>query len=94
MKEFVSLIDSFLENKVDYNQFYSQFNELYFGEGSADRNKKLESQQADFLDEINEKMFFAAKDPSEEERKYKYIDEKEFFSWLQSQKSQNIKFWG
>ncbi len=94
MKEFADLINSFLKYRIDYDEFYSQFNELYFGVESEERNKVLEPNEADLLDEINEKMFLVAKDPSEKDRdEYKYIDDREFSKWLAEIKKENINLW-
>ena len=94
MKKFIQLIDLFLLSEIDYDQFYSSFNDLYFGQSHIEENKQLRREESEFLDEINEEMFFAAKDPNNEDKqKYNYIDQNQFSKWLKHTKEKNIKFW-
>lgn len=93
MVKFTSLIDSFLVGQIDFDQFYSVFNDLYFSEHHDEENMQLEQKERDFLDEINEKMFFAGKEVSAEDRKYGYINEGEFRVWLKEEKDKNPAPW-
>ena|SRR3989344_6132915 len=94
MKEFIKLINSYLDKEIDYDKFYLEFNNVYFGEGSGERNKELSNKEGEFLDNINEKMFFAAKDPSmEEKQKYNYIDADQFLEWLKQEKEDYVDLW-
>ena len=90
MKEFLNLIDKFLNKEIDFDRFYSDFNKLYASEESS----KLPEKEFAFVDAINEKMFFAAKDPSDEEKKkYDYVDESAFSEWLAQQKQESANLW-
>jgi hypothetical protein len=90
MKEYLNLIDSFINKEIDFDRFYSDFNTLYRKEESS----QLPENEFAFIDAINEKLFFAAKDPSDEEKqKYNYVDEAAFFDWLKQKKDENIKLW-
>jgi isopentenyldiphosphate isomerase len=90
MDIFLALIDKFLSNEIDFERFYADFNALYASEESS----SLSESEFAFIDAINEKLFFAAKDPSDEEKqKYNYVDAENFAEWLKDQKQQNVPFW-
>jgi hypothetical protein len=90
MKDFLNIVDKFLNKEIDFDQFYSDFNNLY----AKDSVSQLPEDQFKFIDEINEKMFFAAKDPSDEEKeKYNYVDEAGFSEWLKQKKQENASLW-
>jgi hypothetical protein len=90
MKKFVDLINRFLSKEIDYDQFYSSFNDFYFNDKFEEENRGLSPQDSEFLDEINEKIFYAASDPGGEDKKYGYIDQNEFREWLMKKKDENI----
>jgi hypothetical protein len=90
MKPFLNIIDGLLDNRIDFDQFYSEFNELYSQQAVSD----LPEHEFSFIDGINEKLCFGATNPSAEERRqHNYIDDHEFREWLRKHKSENIGLW-
>lgn len=91
MRDILHLIDNYINSVVAYNNFYSEFNRLYFGSPNPSVFTEKES---DFLNEINEELFFVGDDPIDQQsRKDGYTGAKEFREWLKEYKQKNIHFW-
>jgi hypothetical protein len=90
MKEYLKIIDDFLQMKLEFNDFYSAFNDLY----ASDSTSNLPDGQFQFIDEINEQLFFVGKNPSDVERKeHNYLDDEQFRDWLEKLKQKNEALW-
>ena len=88
MKELLTLIDNFIYSGIDYDVFYSKFNDLYCIEPSI-----FKESEEDFVSEINDKLAYTGKNPDSEDRKYGFVDADEFREWLKSYRQKNIQFW-
>jgi hypothetical protein len=90
MKEYLKLIDDFLQKKLEFTDFYSAFNILY----ASDSTSSLPDRQFQFIDEINEQLFFVGENPSDVERKeHNYLDDDQFRDWLGKLKQKNETLW-
>ncbi|MCA9353488.1 hypothetical protein KC842_01275 [Candidatus Nomurabacteria bacterium] len=96
MKNFIELIDSFIEGKIDFEEFDKNWQKLYIG--SLDKGglyETLSDIETDFIDEIHDKEDFTTKDEKELEdlKKYNFISVNEFIEWLKEFKQKNIQLW-
>ncbi len=96
MKNFIDLIESFIEGKIDFKEFDKNWQKLYIG--SSDKGELYEAlseSEKDFLDEIHDKEDLATKDEKELQdlKKYNFISVKEFKEWLKDYKQKNIEIW-
>jgi hypothetical protein len=79
MNDFLKIIDAFLDKEIEFDEFYKKFNDVYSSSIASD----LPEGEFAFVDEINERLFFAAKDPSKEEQEqHNYMDQNQFKDWL------------
>lgn len=88
MKELIMLIDNYLAGKISYDNFYSEFNDIYCVEPSI-----FKESEEDFVSEINDKLAYTTENPDNMDRKDGLISTSEFQEWLREYKQQNIKFW-
>jgi hypothetical protein len=96
MKNFIDLIESFIEEKIDFKEFDKNWQKLYIG--SSDKGglyENLSDSETDFLDEIHDKEDLVSKDEKELEdlKKYNFISVEEFKDWLKDFKQKNLHFW-
>lgn len=93
MKNIANLIDSYIDKKINYDQFFQQISNFY-GEENPGWNHLKEDEQ-DFVYEIYEKSTYTAEGlPKDDgDRKHGVIDEEDFREWLKEMKERNIQFW-
>ena len=87
-KKLLIIIDEYINQSMNYNNFYSRFNDL------VHEAPDIDDEEAHLEWEINDRLAFAGNDPIDEEsRKYGYIGAQEFRDWLIDYKQKNIHFW-
>jgi hypothetical protein len=93
MKNFIEVIDSFLNGKILFDEFFRLISAFY-GSQNPEWNKLKKSEQ-DFVYEIYEKSTYTAEGlpKNDLDRKYGVIDEIEFKKWVGDLREKNIKFW-
>ncbi len=82
------LIDNFIDGKVNFDVFYSKFNDLYCIEPSI-----FKEFEEEFVSDINDKLGYSGGNPNAEELSYGLISSNKFKKWLISYKQKNIHFW-
>ncbi len=96
MKNFIDLVDSFIEGKIDFKEFDANWQKLYIGSSDVgELYANLSDPESDFLDEIHDKEDLVSKDKEELEelKKYSFISVEEFRKWLKDFKEKNIEMW-
>lgn len=81
MKTIIDLnkkIEEILNGEINFNEFESAFMSWYL-EIEDDALTALDN---DFMEDINDRLAYAAQDPDDQDRKYGFIDQDEFKIWL------------
>jgi hypothetical protein len=95
MKEFLHLIDSFLEGTTSYPEFERKVSDFYVKNDKAD---SLTDEELDFVEQVYDRTTYTS--PVEDlpkndpDRKHGLMDESEFPTWLRELKAKNIHLWG
>lgn len=96
MKNFIDLIELFIEEKIDFKEFDKNWQKLYISSSDiGELYENLSDSERDFLDEIHDKEDMVAYEEKELEelRQYKFISVDEFIDWLKDFKQKNIQIW-
>ena len=88
MKDFITLIDNFLDSKIDFKELENNFSELYLSDDYISEEEKDK-----FLSEIHYQIDYVMENPDKENKGYGFVDTKEFKEWLKDYKEKNIQFW-
>ena len=94
MDIFLLRIDRYInEETPDFWQFYSWFQNAYFGDQHSKMRDRLQQDEIDFLNTLNDLLAYAGADPTPEERNDGISDQYEFQQQLKDLKGQNASLW-
>lgn len=81
MNKFITIIRNFVDKKISFKDFDSQWQEIYLNSGEYDL---LSEKDTNFLDEIHDKEDYVTEDEDElrDLKKYNFISSEEFRDWL------------
>ncbi len=81
MNKFIELIQSFIDQKIDFKIFHDEWQKLYLDSGIYE---PLSDSEKDFLDEVHSKEDYALSDEKElkDLRKNSFVSVDEFRQWL------------
>jgi len=87
-KKLLLIIDQYINQSLNYNDFYSKFNDI------VHEAPDIDDEEAHLEWGINDRVAYAGEDPIDKEsRKDGYIGPEEFRVWLKDYKQKNIHFW-
>ena len=83
-----ALIDSFLARRLEFVEFQRRYSACYIDEQA---DAEFSPEEVDHYGVVHEKAEWTSPSPTEEERRYGWIDQAEFRSWLQIHEQQKPK---
>ena len=87
MDKFLLSIDQFIHDDTpDFWQFYSWFQAAYFGDQNSNVRNRLQQDEIDFLNTVNDLLAYAGTDPTPEERNDGINDQYKFQQQLKDLK--------
>ena len=94
MNKFLLLIDQYINDETpDFWQFYNWFQDAYFGDQNSNVCDRLQQDEIDFLNKVNDLLAYAGADSTPEERNEGINDQYEFQQQLKDLKGQNASLW-
>jgi hypothetical protein len=81
------------EETPDLSQFYNWFQDAYFGDQNSKVRNRLQQDEIDFLNTVNDLLAYTGADPTAEERKDGINDQYEFQQQLKDLKAQYRSLW-
>ena len=90
MNKFIVLVQSFIDQKINFKEFDKEWTQLYHFSGIYE---DLSDSETNFLDEINDREDYTLEDKKElkEVEKYNFVSTEEFRSWLKEYLIKNEK---
>jgi hypothetical protein len=94
MDRFLLSINQYIHDETpDFRQFYNWFQNAYFGDQNRNDRNRLQQDEIDFLNTVDDFLAYAGADPTPEERNDGINDQYEFQQQLRALKSQSIPLW-
>ena len=94
MDKFLLSIHPYIHDETpDFWQFYNWFQDAYFGDQNSNVRDRLQQDEIDFLNTVNDLLAYAGADPTPEERNDGISDQYEFQQQLKDLKGQNASLW-
>ena len=94
MDKFLGSIDQYIHNEIpDFWQFYRWFQDAYFGDQNSNVRDRLQQDEIDFLNKVNDLLAYAGAGPTPEERNDGINDQYEFQQQLKDLKARNASLW-
>jgi len=94
MDKFLLSINHYIHDETpDFRQFYNWFQDAYFGDQNSNVRDRLQQDEIDFLNTVNDLLAYAGTDPTPEERNDGINDQYEFQQQLTDLKGQNASLW-
>jgi hypothetical protein len=94
MDKFLLSIDRYIHDDTpDFWEFYRWFQDAYFGDQNNNVRNRLQRDEIEFLNAVNDLLAYAGADPTAEERNDGISDQYEFQQQLRALKSQSTPLW-
>ena len=94
MDKFLLSINHYIHDEMpDFRQFYNWFQDAYFGDQNSNVRDRLQQDEIDFLNTVDDLLAYAGVDPTPEEQKDGIVDQYEFQQQLRALKSESIPLW-
>jgi hypothetical protein len=94
MDKFLLSINQYIHDETpDFWQFYNWFQNAYFGDQNRNDRNRLQQDEIDFLNTVDDFLAYAGADPTPEERNDGFVDQYEFQQQLKDLKGQNAPLW-
>jgi hypothetical protein len=94
MDKFLLSINQYIHDETpDFWRLYNWFQDAYFGDQNRNDRNRLQLDEIDFLNTVDDLLAYAGVDPTPEEQNDGIVDQYEFQQQLKDLKAQNAPLW-